>query len=551
MTLNTTMLGIDGLKQEEGKVGMDLAADISENELKYFCDSLANSQNCDTKLHYTLDYFDTSIGILYSRENPTSLNFCVALLREILCNLKPSHELWDKIKYAAFLLNLATRNVEFNVLYEIYHQIEDVIHCNNLAWSNDEVRDAFDQKITEKLIVKDDVCSLPDVENRIETDFLETKTNYEASKTENNFDYNEDSNGSMDYGDYPVKDDENIDIKEELPLKKKKEPIKRKLPKEKKPRKLKEKVEKKKKKEKPLPNLDKIERDKLKIPCLQCKFKTRRQADLDKHVFEKHETNRLCTQCGHLSNTYKDYIKHNETHLFTCEVCNLKILGVRTLKQHMKIHETKQENGVEGGGSGVGDAEAVNGGDNHIVDENGVKRVPCDICGVLLLEQCVKQHILQVHSTEVHKCDLCDYVANTKYKVTDHKRRHFLECGTCPECGKTVKNLKRHFRRNCGSKKERFFCHLCEKSFAFKESLSKHIKNIHQKILDHHCHLCEYKTYKKFNLKLHISKMHTKVDMKKLCNFCNQSTSNLEYHIKIYHYKEHLESRNIIENVKK
>ncbi len=51
---------------------------------------------------------------------------------------------------------------------------------------------------------------------------------------------------------------------------------------------------------------------------------------------------------------------------------------------------------MEGGGSGVGDAEAVNGGDNHIVDENGVKRVPCDICGVLLLEQCVKQHILQV-----------------------------------------------------------------------------------------------------------------------------------------------------------
>ena len=65
------------------------------------------------------------------------------------------------------------------------------------------------------------------IKNRIETDFLETKTNYEASKTENNFDYNEDSNGSMDYGDYPVKDDENIDIKEELPLKKKKEPIKR------------------------------------------------------------------------------------------------------------------------------------------------------------------------------------------------------------------------------------------------------------------------------------------------------------------------------------
>ena len=66
----------------------------------------------------------------------------------------------------------------------------------------------------------------------------------------------------------------------------------------------------------------------------------------------------------------------------------------------MKIHEAKQENGVEGGGTGGagvgGDAEAVISGDNQIVDENGVKRVPCDICGVLLLEQCVKQHILQV-----------------------------------------------------------------------------------------------------------------------------------------------------------
>ena len=70
-----------------------------------------------------LDYFDAEIGNLNSKENPTSLSFCVALLREILCNLKPNHELWDKIKYAAFLLNLATRNIEFNTLYEIFHQV--------------------------------------------------------------------------------------------------------------------------------------------------------------------------------------------------------------------------------------------------------------------------------------------------------------------------------------------------------------------------------------------------------------------------------------------
>ena len=74
-----------------------------------------------------LDYFDSSIGILYNKESPTSLSFCVALLREILCNLKPSHVLWDKVKYAAFLLNLAARDVEFSVLYEIFYQVKGTI----------------------------------------------------------------------------------------------------------------------------------------------------------------------------------------------------------------------------------------------------------------------------------------------------------------------------------------------------------------------------------------------------------------------------------------
>ena len=38
-----------------------------------------------------------------------------------------------------------------------------------------------------------------------------------------------------------------------------------------------------------------------KYPCLQCKFKARKQQDLDRHAFEKHKVNRLCTQVRVLS----------------------------------------------------------------------------------------------------------------------------------------------------------------------------------------------------------------------------------------------------------
>jgi len=517
---------------------LKIEEDIQENELKHFTDSLTN--NLASKFEFTLDYFDTSIGILYSTDNPTSLNFCVALLREILSNLKPSHELWDKIKYAAFILNLATRNVEFNLLYQIYHQVELDVQKQNFAWTDKEVEIYFDSKITEKLIVKDDVCSLPDIDaSKSDIDLYPANSpNNLKDKSDNfiNIDYNdsmgehEDDSDKFDEESAPA-----VQIfKDEV--KKTKRGVVNGSTKVKRKSTEKSSVKKKQKITKrnfniagdnSFEELDeeiKNGEEEIKYPCHLCKHKARTSADLEKHAFEKHDANRLCTQCGHLSDTYKDFIKHNETHLFSCEVCHKKMLGVRVLRAHMKLHQSKEE--APGGSTALSE----------------IPKVPCDICGVLLQELSLKHHIAQVHSNEIHQCDVCDFTANTKYKITDHRRRHFGTVSDCPECGKTVKNLKRHFRRNCGGKRERHFCHLCEKSFSFKESLTKHIKSIHQKILDHHCHLCEYKTYKKFNLKLHISKMHTKEEMKKLCTYCNQHTSNLEYHIKIYHYDEEVKN---------
>ena len=40
--------------------------------------------------------------------------------------------------------------------------------------------------------------------------------------------------------------------------------------------------------------------------------------------------------------------------------------------------------------------------------------------------------------------------------------------------------------RNCaGKEKQSHKCHLCEKSFSVKDSLTSHIKHIHEKILNH------------------------------------------------------------------
>jgi len=182
------------------------------------------------------------------------------------------------------------------------------------------------------------------------------------------------------------------------------------------------------------PDFDSKGVEEAKFPCLQCnKFKARKQHELDKHSFEKHASNRLCTQCGHMSSTYKDFVAHNETHLFNCDICGKKVLGVRALRAHMKKHDLKKE-----------DCAGV-----------ATSKVACDICGILLLPASVKGHMELAHSVEIHRCDLCGHTTNCKAKLLDHRNRHFEKLSTCPECGKMVKNIKRHFRRTCSGKKIR------------------------------------------------------------------------------------------------
>ena len=38
--------------------------------------------------------------------------------------------------------------------------------------------------------------------------------------------------------------------------------------------------------------------------------------------------------------SFKDYVSHNQTHLWTCEICKKKILGMKGFRWHMRKHKT-------------------------------------------------------------------------------------------------------------------------------------------------------------------------------------------------------------------
>eukprot|EP00088_Acartia_fossae_P044004 TRINITY_DN4661_c0_g1_i6.p1 TRINITY_DN4661_c0_g1~~TRINITY_DN4661_c0_g1_i6.p1 ORF type:complete len:536 (+),score=80.35 TRINITY_DN4661_c0_g1_i6:43-1650(+) len=519
---------------ESGEGGNDT---LTESEVRYFFDSLADTQSA--KFEFTIDYFDTSIGVLYNKETPTCIEFCAALLREILCTLKSSHVIWDKIKYAAFLASLAARNYEFGLLYDIYHQLEIEIQTNNLSWDDDRVKSTFDEKVRDKIVVKDE-----SLENIIELDSVDHCEDRKITELSEDHEISEREISPDDPQEEKILDsfEKNQELKNHEERKyDKKQPQKRRKSNKKSSTKHSKSANETLCEESTNENThredydiksasDKVEKENASqkyrrrknptIHCLLCQFTAKTQKHMDKHAFEVHADNRLCAQCGHMSATYEDYARHNETHILTCEVCCKKILGVNGMEDHMKMH---RKTGF-------------------------VPRVSCHICGTIVRKTYIKSHIENVHGSGIHKCELCNFTANSKDKISWHRKRHFMKMAKCPVCGIMVKNLKYHYRSKCSGKIERMTCSLCEKSFCNKRSLDTHIKHIHEKVMEHQCNQCEHKTYSKYNLRLHISKVHTKEDLQKTCPYCSQKTTSLDYHIKIFHFDNQVKSQTITTN---
>jgi len=527
---------------------------ISINELQDFLDHLKKSS--ENQFGFTIDHLESSVGLTYDREYPSQSIFCLALLHEVLFNLKPSHVLWRKLNYAAFLLNIAERkDVEFGIIYNIFYQIEEKVDSQFLHWEDESVKKVIEDELTSKVFFKrksepfEDFESLdvkPNIEELLENinhnaddnlNELEIKSEESKAFSNNNVDCCNDDfdsyNSDVFNCNRELSDKENVSksprrsktkIKyEEDPFQEILEPkikkktaksvtTKKKILKAKKVKKENKSENGKVKYKKGQWNKDSKYRDQVR-ECKQCGFKAPYQLALDKHEFKEHQATRLCVQCGHISTTYEDFISHDKTHLIKCEQCETKVFGRAALKIHIRKHHEKKEE----------------------------REVPCDVCGTLVFEKSLNCHKEAVHSGIEYKCDLCDYVTTYKYAIKQHKKRHFKEPQKCPECGKMFKSLSQHYRRSCPARQfERHKCDLCEKTFAMKHGLKKHIKAMHLGISEYQCDLCEYSAKDKLTLKGHVLSKHENKRLYSYCKICGKKTSNMEYHMKTYHMEEYL-----------
>ncbi|XP_041376519.1 uncharacterized protein LOC121388997 [Gigantopelta aegis] len=169
-----------------------------------------------------------------------------------------------------------------------------------------------------------------------------------------------------------------------------------------------------------------------------------------------------------------------------------------------------------------------------------------DDCGYLTCPECRQEFrmwsVLKLHLWKDHRvdldlfqCDECQYKVDTVRKLNIHKEIHSdSRPYTCDICGKGFKQFSQmknhqviHEGRDPKSSSSWYGvkqCKTCERWYANKKSLQKHVEAVHHKVRPFTCPFCEHTAARKAMIQLHI-RTHTG-EKPFTCNVCQYSTGD-------------------------
>jgi KRAB domain-containing zinc finger protein len=199
--------------------------------------------------------------------------------------------------------------------------------------------------------------------------------------------------------------------------------------------------------------------------CSHCFKHFKSSGNLTRHIKSMHSDTRYwnCDKCGAL---FKEKYQlethlHNHDQPSKCETCGKMVTN---LKVHLRHHATKKNNVT----------------------------VECPICGKKMGKYQLSRHIKCVHekayqkesstsSLKVYSCNDCgEYFSRRndlrKHDYVSHSQNKIYECSTCGNVFRKLKllNIHRFTHQPLNIK-----CKLCEKVYARKAALYKHMKKHH------------------------------------------------------------------------
>ena len=146
-------------------------------------------------------------------------------------------------------------------------------------------------------------------------------------------------------------------------------------------------------------------------------------------------------------------------------------------------------------------------------------------------------------TNKVFECELCEYKTDRNYTLTRHiKNVHQkikdAKCELCDYICSQNSDLKKHAKQ-VHTKLKDVKCDKCDYVCSTNGTLKIHMKQVHTKLKDVKCELCDYTCSQNSDLKKHAKQVHAKLkDIKcELCDYSCSQNSELKMHIKAVHLK--------------
>lgn len=151
--------------------------------------------------------------------------------------------------------------------------------------------------------------------------------------------------------------------------------------------------------------------------------------------------------------------------------------------------------------------------------------IRCTLCGEMVPQKSLEEHkLVEEIYLKGMKCLICNITFSciSNFRVHIYEQHKIYHCKFCPEVFQKRQHYRTHRELVHGMKKERVPCDLCNRTFANRQILKRHKKEVHFGLRDPEtkCPHCDYKSYNKSNMKVHIDK-HNKTPAF-MCNLCGK-----------------------------